>query len=209
MKKITVYKTLKQASSSLDNGGRFFNILTKSNDGVISEAELGKVAGLFSDKQKMVLYFDMATSALGDDAKAALVSTMDGFLLNSYKRYKAQDMIPSEAKTNASMASNVIVKGIPKLIDARSEFTGFIHVPITTNNVTTFVLIPIIDTYDVYELRDDESSEAMLVAHARSRYKLPEKTVTLGGIIKQLKASKNSEDQSKKFLEIVYFLDNE
>ena len=62
MKKIEPYKNINEATLSLDNGGRFYNVLTKSDDGIISSSELGKVAGLFIDKQKMVLFLDLATS---------------------------------------------------------------------------------------------------------------------------------------------------
>ena len=60
MKKITPYKTTRNAITAMDNGGRFYNLLTKANDGNVSTSELAKVAGVFSDKQKMVLYLDMS-----------------------------------------------------------------------------------------------------------------------------------------------------
>ena len=46
MKKIEPYKSIDEATLSLDNGGRFYNVLTKSDDGIISTSELGKVAGI-------------------------------------------------------------------------------------------------------------------------------------------------------------------
>ena len=50
------YRTVRNALTSIDNGGRFYNLLTKANDGNISTSELGKVAGSFSDKQKREAY---------------------------------------------------------------------------------------------------------------------------------------------------------
>jgi hypothetical protein len=52
MDKIIPFKYLDDILSIFDNGGRFYNLLTKANDGNISQEELSKVAGLFSDKQK-------------------------------------------------------------------------------------------------------------------------------------------------------------
>jgi len=52
MKKVNPYRYVDEALSSLDNGGRFYNIFTKAMDGIISKSELGKVGGVFNDKQK-------------------------------------------------------------------------------------------------------------------------------------------------------------
>lgn len=55
MRKIAPYKTAKNALASLDNGGRFYNVLTQANDGDVTSAELAKVTGVFSDMQKMIV----------------------------------------------------------------------------------------------------------------------------------------------------------
>lgn len=46
MKKVSPYQNLNTALKSLDNGGRFYNILTKAEDGIINQAEIGKVGNL-------------------------------------------------------------------------------------------------------------------------------------------------------------------
>lgn len=191
----------------MDNGGRFYNVLTKSSDGTISQAELGKVAGRFTDKQKMVLFFDLATSALAIEEKKELISQLDDALKAAYKKHKTVAMSVSEANTTTAIGSNIIVNGIPTLIDAKSDFTGLIMVPISTGNATTFVMLPIVDTYDVYEIRDEASSDTFLIAHARGKQKLPHKKVKVAGIIKELKAKKEEENGSKRFLEVLYFLE--
>ncbi len=207
MRQISSYKNFSEASNSLDNGGRFYNVLTKSNDGTISQAELGKVAGRFTDKQKMVLFFDLATSALAIEEKKELISQLDDALKSAYKKHKTVAMSVSEANTTTAIGSNIIVNGIPTLIDAKSDFTGLIMVPISTGNATTFVMLPIVDTYDVYEIRDEASSDTFLIAHARGKQKLPHKKVKVAGIIKELKAKKEEENGSKRFLEVLYFLE--
>lgn len=45
MKKIESYIDVNDAISDLDNGGRFYNLFTHADDGIISQAELGKVGG--------------------------------------------------------------------------------------------------------------------------------------------------------------------
>ena len=89
MKKIEPYKNINEATLSLDNGGRFYNVLTKSDDGIISTSELGKVAGLFIDKQKMVLFLDLAISNFDVNAKEKIVNSLDASLRSTYEKYKS------------------------------------------------------------------------------------------------------------------------
>ena len=76
MRKIMPYKTQRNALAALDNGGRFYNIFTEADDGEISTAELARVAGAFTDKQKMFLYLDMALAGLDQDAAHIVINSM-------------------------------------------------------------------------------------------------------------------------------------
>ena len=69
MKKIEPYRNINDAISNLDNGGRFYNILTKADDGIISKSELGKVGGIFNDKQQMILFLELSISKLDNGKK--------------------------------------------------------------------------------------------------------------------------------------------
>ena len=207
MKKIEPYKNINEATLSLDNGGRFYNVLTKSNDGIISTSELGKVAGIFNDKQKMILFLDLAISNFDLNAKAKIVDSLDDSLRSTYQKYRAQELLPSEANDKGILSSNSIITGFPKKIESKSDFNGFIIVPLIAGKVTSFILIPIIDKYDVYEIRDEESDVSFLIAHARGSAMLPEKKIKVAGVLKELKAKKDEKKASKRFLEAVYYLD--
>ena len=78
-------------------------------------------------------------------------------------------------------------------------------IPIMTGKVTTFTMIPIIDHYNVYELRDENFSETFLIAHSRDAEILPEKRITIGGILKELKKDKKDISPATKFLEAHYY----
>lgn len=189
----------------MDNGGRFYNILTKAEDGIISQAELGKVGGLFSSKQQSILYLEMSISALSENEKASIMAQLDDGLQKQYQRNKAQHLLPSEAKDKGKISSNAIITGIPKLTDSKTDFMGFIMIPIMIGDVTTFSMIPLIDEYDVYELRDESSSETFFIAHAKGSEQLPDQLITIGGVVKEM----SSEDDKPvgKFLEAVYFME--
>lgn len=205
MQQIKPYTGINEAIVSLDNGGRFYNILTQAEDGIISPAEVGKVGGLFNEKQKMILFLELSISALDPAAKAELISKLDSNLQRSYQKYKAQELLPSEANDRGVISSNAIITGFPKMRESKSDLNGFILIPISTGKAMTFVPIPIIDKYDIYEIRDEISAETFLIAHARGEEKLPEQQIKVAGVLKELKLKKD-EESTTKFLEVNYFL---
>ena len=184
-------------------GGRFYNVLTKSDDGIISTSELGKVAGLFIDKQKMVLFLDLAISNFDVNAKEKIVYSLDVSLRSTYEKYKSHELLPSEAYDKGILSCNSIITGFPKKIDSKSDFNGVIVLPAGKS----FIVMPIIDKYDVYEIRDEVSDETFLIAHARGSILLPEKKIKVAGVLKELKANKNEKKASKRFLEALYYSD--
>ena len=202
MKKIEPYKNINEATLSLNNGGRFYNVLTKSDDGIISSSELGKVAGLFIDKQKMVLFLDLAISNFDVNAKEKIVDSLDISLRSTYEKYKSHELLPSEAYDKGILSSNSIITGFPKKIDSKSDFNGVIFIPVGNS----MIAIPLIDKYDVYEIRDEVSDNTFLIAHARGSIVLPEKKIKVAGVLKELKSNKNEKKASTKFLEALYYL---
>ncbi len=205
MRKIRPYKTSRNALASLDNGGRFYNLLTQARDGNVTSAEVARVAGVFNDKQKMVLYLEMSLSALDERSVKSILSSLSDDLRSAYRRYSPQRLLPSEAQGKGKVAGSAIITGIPQFVQANSDFVGFVMIPISTGKSTTMMMIPMIDQYDVYELRDEETSKVFLIAHARGATKLPEQAIRCGGILKELKKGKKGTGKPKKFLEGQYY----
>ena len=208
MEKVKPYSEINEAILSLDNGGRFYNLFTKAEDGIISQAELGKVGGIFNDKQQIILFLEMAISSLKSNEKEMIISKLDKELGQTYLKYKPQILLPSEANEKGKIASSAILKGVPRLIDKKSDFNSFIMVPIMAGNVTSSMMIPIIDNYNVYELRDEKTSETFIIAHSRDSQELPNKMITIAGVLKELKSEKDDKSNSEKFLEATYYITN-
>jgi len=187
MKEIEPYRNINDAIQSLDNGG---------------------VGGLFNDKQQMVLFLEMSILKFSKVEKEKFISMLDNELNNSYLKYKSQQLLPSEANSKGIISSNAIITGIPKLIDSKSDFSGFIMFPIMAGNVMTFMMVPLFEKYDVYELKDEESSETFLIAHLKDSEKLPPKKFIFGGVLKELKTEKNETEAKGKFLEALYYIGN-
>ena len=130
MQQVIPFSDLQDAQTSLDNGGRFYNILTKADDGVITGAELGKVAGCFADKQKMALFLDLAMAELADSDKDQVVQMLSPGLRAGMESQKPTWWLPSEALAQGGVGASAIVTGVPKLVESKSEFKGFIMIPI-------------------------------------------------------------------------------
>tara|TARA_R110000868_G_scaffold304437_15_gene565213 strand:- start:10941 stop:11567 length:627 start_codon:yes stop_codon:yes gene_type:complete len=207
MKEITPYKSVNNAIKSLDNGGRFYNLITKANDGNITTAELSKVAGIVSGKQKMVLFLEMSLLELSTDSRKEILKVLSKDLKSAINKYPTQFLSPSEAEEKGTLSQNAIVTGIPTYLESKSDFKGFIMIPIMTGKVTTFTMIPIIDQYDVYEVRDHNVSEPFLIAHSKSKTKLPKNRYTFGGVLKELNEKEDENASTKVFLETHYYVE--
>lgn len=200
MKHVVPFENSHDAVTTLDNGGRFYNLLTEANDGHISMQEVARVAGLFTDKQKMVLYFALSISKLKAPFCEIVKAALSGGIKLAYNKYLPQQLLPSEAVTKGVISSNAIVTGIPTKVDSKRELVGFIFVPPS-------ILVPIVDRYDIYEMRDDEQAEPLLIAHARGSEKLPEQTIKVAGVLKEMKLKIDGADTKKMFLEALYYAD--
>jgi hypothetical protein len=200
MKHVIPFDNSNDALITLDNGGRFYNLLTEANDGNISTQEVARVAGLFTDKQKMVLYFALSISKLKPPFCDMVKGALTNGLQQAYQKYLPQVLLPSQAVTQGVISSNAIVTGIPTKVESRQEFKGFIF-------VSPGVLIPIIDRYDIYEMRDHEQAEPLLIAHARGSKKLPQEKIRVAGILKEIKVKTNGVETKKMFLEALYYAD--
>ncbi|MCW3785852.1 hypothetical protein [Plebeiibacterium sediminum] len=207
MKQIPPAKNINEALEILDNGGRFYNFKAKANDGRIDQSELGKVAGIFSDHQEMILFLEMLMIDLTTEEKNKIVGMLDQRMQEKYDYLKPQYLNLAEVNKDAQFSNSIITKGIPKLIESKSEFTGFIMIPIVAGNVTSFSMIPLIEEYEVYEIKDSVTSKTLLIAHTKSFDNLPTDTeITVAGVLKELIPNKNDKTNSGKFLEIVYYV---
>ena len=207
MKQITPFRNLAEASQALDNGGHFLSFRSRKDDGIITKAELRRAAGAFSNKQKMMLFLELSMTGLSESEQTQIVRQLEPGLQAVYQEYKPARFNAKEAREQGEISQGLIVTGIPKMLHSAKEFRGFIMIPINTGTVTTFTMIPLIDRYDVYEIRDEATDVTCLVAHAKGKQKLPEHKIQVAGVLKELKAKKDEPQENDKFLEVLYHYD--
>lgn len=201
MRKLVPYKSPRYAVSALDNGGRFYNLYTKPDDGEITRAELAKVAGVYTNRQRMFLHLEMAIAELSDSDKSQVYGCLSKDLAAAKRKYAPAKMTPAEAADSGKPSRTAIVEGIPSYVKSAKDFSGFI--PIMVGKV--MVMIPIIDRYDVYEVREKKTSQKCLVAHARRKDKLPAIRTRFGGVLKKLNGKKGEPQKHKVFLDTIYY----
>jgi hypothetical protein len=205
MEKLTVFTHPNQVLKQFDNGGRFFDFASSPEDGIITSGEIGRVAGIFGNKQKKVLYLALAINALDGADKERILDSLSDDMTVAYNKYLPQELTPSEALAKGVASSNAIITGVPTLVDSRKALNGFVIVPIATGKAVSMIMIPIIERYDVYELRDDVTSQTFLIAHAKGEGKLPETKVKVAGVLKELKLKVEGKEKTEIFLEALYY----
>lgn len=204
MKKVHPYKLASNAIKAFDNGGRFYNFLTKAGDQEISVAELGRVAGVMSDRQSMSLFLEMAIHDLQEDERKAVKNCLSAKLRDDLSRHPIQRLTPAQASRNGRISEAAIITGTPSFLEDKSEMSGFIMVPIMAGKVMTFSMIPIFDQYDLYELRGADDPRAALLATLRGSERLPEIPHRFGGLLKESTEDKDGKEKGRCFLEASY-----
>jgi hypothetical protein len=202
MEKITPFKNEAEALATLDNGGRFYNILTKAKDDIITPQEVRKVAGVFFEPQQTVLFLELAMSLLNETEKTNIKAKFDNNLKEAYNKFKPKEITAAPADMEELVGTNVVISGVPVLTESATQFSGFIMVPAGK----AFTMIPIIESYDLYEIRNQQADELFIIAHKKGKEKLPEQFIRIGGVVKEVRAKKEEETATNRFLEITYYI---
>lgn len=207
MKQIIPFHTFQEAIESFDNGGRFYNFLCHAKDGVVSPAELGKVAGVTHDPQAMILYLTMSISHLDSHARNELISHLDAALLSMFEKYCPVQASLEQVVKHGEAGTSTILVGTPKKISSTTDFGGSIMVPVIVDTVTSFAIVPIVTTYDVYELSSEDGGVVVTVAHQKDKSPLPERNLRIGGMLTALNHSEETDVPKEVFLEVQYFME--
>ena len=207
MRELKPYRTLHGLQKAIDNGGRFYNILTDADDQVVTRAELAKAAGVFSAGASAFLFLEMAQQDLGPAERASILDLLDPELRKDYRKNKPQSMQPSEIEVQATAGRSTIVEGFPRFVEQKTEFSGFIMIPIVTGKITTFTMIPIFDQYDVYEVFDDRRLRKpnSMVATARGKRLEHQGRIRFGGILRKLTFKDETKKTHKFYLETLFY----
>ena len=207
MKQIVSYRTLQGALNALDNGGRFYNVFTKAKDEVITDSELYKAAGVFSGKAQAFLFFELALSDLPEIDREQVIQCLSPALRSTYLRQRPKRTEIEVFERQVQEPDAVIVAGFPVFLEDKTQFSGFIMIPIFTGKTMMFTMIPIFDKFDIYEVYSDSDlqGDKTIIATVRGSKRLATEMTTFGGIVKKLKFKDKSKRKHSLYVETLFY----
>ena len=207
MREVQPYQTERGLMKSLDNGGRFYNLFTKAGDDQITRAELAKAAGVFGSAPKATLFFEMAQQGMTNATRKRAVAALGPKARNDYRKYRPLTLQPAAVDSEGKGGQGVVVQGYPRFLHNKTKFTGMMMIPIMTGNVTTFMMIPLYDQFDVYEVFNDRRMRKpyCVLATTRGVKFRPKDPVRFAGILRKMEAKKAAERQHRFYLEVCYY----
>ena len=207
MRQIVPYRTLQGALNALDNGGRFYNVFTKARDEVITDSELYKAAGVFSGKAQAFLFFELALSDLPEIDREQVLQCLSPELRSTYIKQRPKHTEIEVFEQEVQETDAVIVAGFPVFLEDKTQFSGFIMIPIFTGKVTTFTMIPIFEKFDIYEVYSDSNlkGDKTIIATLRGSKRLAATMTTFGGIVKKLKFKDKSNRKHSLYVETLFY----
>lgn len=209
MKYIIPYTSFHEAIEAFDNGGKFFNLFSHAHDGVVSPAELGKVAGVANNKQAMILYLIMSISGLDNRSREKILVRLDAQLFEIYEHYRPVHMSLDQLIDRGKPGISSTVVGTLKKISTTENLTGTIMVPLVAGAETSFAMVPIEDSYEVYELSSEYTDKTVIVAHHKVKVGLPERKLRVGGILTSLSHSESANGRNTVFLEAQFYIEED
>ena len=207
MRELKPYRTKQGLQKALDNGGRFYNFFSKAEDEIVTRGELAKAAGVFSAGTQAFLFLEMMQQDLPDEQRRSVLQLLEPDLRSDYQRQRPVVLAPSQVEAEGAAGRSLILAGFPRFVENKTQFSGFIMVPISTGKVTTFTMIPIFDQFDVYEVFDDRRmcKPNTVVATVRGQRIEHDGPIRFGGVLRELQFEDKTKKSHQFYLETVFF----
>jgi hypothetical protein len=202
MREIKPYQTLQRAKAALDNGGRFFNLLTRASDNRISNVELAKAAGVLRSDEKAFLFLHMALADLPPAQRAEVLGLLEAPTARRFRQHAPRGLTASALARGGKPGDLVVVDGYSRLA---KDWVNQRMVPIIVGKV--LVPITVKDRYDTYFLGDEPDGDGpaatVIVPHGTRG--LAGRRARFGGILRASLPGRDGRKVSAMFLEPVYY----
>lgn len=170
MRRVNAYKRVESLVAALDNGGRWYHLFSRADDGVVTAGELGKASGSW-DPRTGVLFLTLAWAELDERERGQVQSALDHDVQKWFETWPPHFVSPGQVAA-LSTGSPTIVEG--ELFRARMPTPRPGHLPAEHHNDLA-ELAGFIDTLrpprDVFELRGDGGRCLLSVAQGRCQVK--------------------------------------
>jgi hypothetical protein len=202
MRAIEPYRTFRGAARALDNGGRFYNLLTQAGDQVVEAAELARAAGVHSAGAQAFVHFEMALMALPPAEKAEIIGRLAPQLKLRYQKHRPAFLAPSAVEERGRAGATAMVEGYPVFVEDKTQVKGFVIMV-----VPVMAVIPIVDLFDVYEVYDtrEMNTPRTVIATVRGSKRLEGVWARFGGVLKEMQFEDKTGKDHGLYLEAMYY----
>ena len=202
MRQLSPYRTVQGARRALDNGGRFYNLLTRAGDNVVEGVELARAAGVYSSDAMAFLHFEMALMDLPPEERAEVLSLLVPDLRAQLEAKRPRVLLPSRVEPEGRAGVPAIVTGYPRFVEDKTQLQGFIVMV-----APVIMMVPITDEFDVYEVFDseDQAYPRTLIATVRGSKRLDDARTRFGGVLKELRFEDKTGREHGLYMEAAYY----
>ena len=207
MREIKPYKDENGMMTAVDNGGRVFDLFSKSGDRVISEGELAKAAGAVTAGVYAYLFFDMACQDLPEEARQRAVEALEPELRKTYQENRSRITTPSQMGQEPTLGRGVIIEGYARPLEDPYAKNARTNVTVSAGGGTGYEKVPLVKRYDVFELFDNEGMKGgkAIAAVDRGTGLATGKKVRLGGILEKLFYQEKDPQRPRIFLDTLFY----
>lgn len=215
MIEVKPFASLDDAREALDNGGRFYNLLTEADDCRISAAELKKAAGVFLSEQRAFLYLALAISCLRPMDRDDLLSMLTPSVAQRFESGGPKPLRSSALLREGKPGDLLLSEGTPRFVSHHARrsvvmiFTGKVMIP-----------VPVEQHFDRYELVDpaDRGEPALFIVPkgltrvgaskdaSSPESRLPECPMRLAGVLRSVLFEDPGGRVPGAFFEPLYFM---
>lgn len=207
MQEVPVFKSQDQLLKAIDNGGRFYNLFSHAGDNTITSAELAYAAGVFTDRQAMFLFLDMALASLKMADRSAVLTRLEKDLRAEYNQNKAVHVGQGDLMKQATLCDMALLEGIPHPLQNADSFQGLIMVPMFVGESNSVMTMPLFDHYSLYRLFPDKTMNkptAILAAPPCFQFS-SERRFRFGGAVREFLFETEVQDIPAYYLEPLYY----
>ena len=121
MRELKPYRTKHGLQTALDNGGRFYNFFSTSQDNIVTRGELAKAAGVFSAGTQAFLFLEMMQQDLPEGECQSVLQLLEHDLQQDYLQQRPTILPPSKVEAQGVAGRAVIVAGYPRFVENKTR----------------------------------------------------------------------------------------
>ena len=188
MREIVPVRALDEFRRAFDNGGRFWNLFAKRDDGVIAAGELASAAESATAGPHAILHFELHRSFLPEGERAAALALLDPALRARHGSHAPVATAPSRMEREAGDGRAAILTGVPTRMLRPDLVGGMTEFRQPTMGAVAMTDVPLHLPFTLYEMHDTSTGEhtAVLAVLKAEEPELPRAPMRVAGIVREL-----------------------